>query len=30
LKRRDINGNGLPDGDEHELRISSSVYGIGQ
>lgn len=30
LKRRDISGNGLPDGEEHEFRISRPVYGIGQ
>jgi hypothetical protein len=30
LKGRDISGNGLPDGEEHEFRISRPVYGTGQ
>jgi hypothetical protein len=29
LKRRDISGNGLPDGEEHEFRISSQSMGPG-
>jgi hypothetical protein len=30
LKSRDISGNSLPDGEQHEFRISRPVYGTGQ